>query len=227
MSDDKDPKEILLDIHDRVKRLEDELIADDAVRFDLDDNTKAHKVLQCVKNNPASTVKDVEEATGYNDASAQLTRWYRYRLLERDKKGGVYRYFINQRGVKALEGDHDACYDGHESDTTKRSPSEEPDEKSNTQPLQPWQDSPISRCKWIAIHLVEKYDGRPETTDLQDEYVQYGFDSKKSLTSQVTRLYKDGYLVRTPWQPYKYDISEKGVGLLDKYGVDDIERYKE
>jgi len=215
MSDDKDPKEILLDIHKRVKLLEDELINDEP-RFELEKGTKPYQILQYVKNNPGATLNNVQGANDFTDGSAELTRWYRWRLLDREKRDGVYHYELTPRGEVALQEAEDSGTSENDVGGSK-----------GTSSLEPWEDAPISRCKWVAIHLVDEYDGRPETKELQDEYIEYGFESKKSLTSQVTRLHKDGYLVRTPWQPYKYDISEKGVGLLDKYGVDDIERYKE
>jgi len=208
MSDDKDPKEILLDIHERVQAVERKV--ERTPRDVPEEGTKRREVLKYVHNNPGTTSKQIENELNYDPTSALRSLWSSF-ILDRTQKQ-PHNYRTSDLGERVVESYNNGESNGSQVTLNKN---------------RPWEDTKLKGGGYIILHLIDEYDGKPTTNDLKKEFAEFRIGNERSCSPRFSDLYNKDFVIRTPWRPYKYALSEKGEKFMEKHGVDNIKDYKE
>jgi len=161
-----------------------------------------YKVLKQLELRGAQTNPEME-LDGTSNAS---TRLYQSYLVDREKsENGAYKYSLNDLGRRALE-----IAEGNEKPS--QSSLDKNLENQSSGVKYRWGGSELSKCNYLTLELVKKYDGCPQTTDLEEEYTELGYQSSNgyAVGARLSELFKDGYVERTPHRPYYYWVSDKG-----------------
>jgi len=195
---------VLLDVADKVDRIESLIESETELRFDLSDSQYARQMLKYIKENPGAISRDIEEAIpNITGQTRQLTKlWHAGYVNRIDDR--PYNYFITPKGELALESQQ----------ANQSALNEHTDESVPSEKTKPWEEAEISKGQYHALELVNDYDGHPQSADIVDDWKELGYTPAKNSISQLSVLYQDGYVDRTP-KPHSYWVAEKGNELLE------------
>jgi len=202
--DDREPIEVLYDIEKKIERVNDDPISALEPRIDPGPESNRYKLLEYISDNEPVSSGECESIAGESTTRALTTLYYNF-AVDREMKNGSYEYTITPLGEKVLDGGQSTL---SESDT------------GTDQDSDPWDGTPATKTTYYAIKCVAEADDAPRSVDITDEFErQSGSTIQDSSTPAVspylTAAYKKGLVDRTPSQPYRYWLTEKGKDVLN------------
>lgn len=198
-----DPMDVLMDVVERVERIESLIKEQQNLRLNIGTNTRFRSVAEFVKDNQPCTSADLEGDV-VNNATRALTTMYYAGYVNRDGPR-PYEYMLSETGKEALRK------------AREQEQSELPDhgdEKIESTSPDPWEGSDASESEYKAIKLVAEYDGHPQSPDIADEFEDFGYSTSGNSIAQLSTALDKGYVDRTP-EPHSYWVTEKGEELLE------------
>jgi hypothetical protein len=203
MSDtqDADPEGVLYELAERVERIESLVQDQQEYRLDLSKGTSLRKAAEFVEENPGCTSSELGDDV--HNSTRILTRLYHSCYVDR-RPTTPYEYFLNERGRVALNrarSDEQSTLDDGYNDGEDESPN-------------PWDNFDIGEAEYLALELINEYDGNPRSKDIVDDFTGAGFSSAGNSISQLATLNTKGYVERTP-KPYRYWLTDDGKEILN------------
>jgi len=209
MSDrmDQRPIDILLEIADRVERIESLIEERQDFRLDIGTDTRFRSVAEHIQDHQPCTSGDLNGDI-VNNATRALTSMYYAGYVNRNESP-PYEYTLSETGKLALQqarADEQSELSDHEG--------------TEEQSTDPWDATDLGRGKYIALRLVNEYDGHPLTGDIEEEYLDHGYESASegcAVGARLSQLYSEdgeGYVDRPAEQPYRYWLTDKGRAVL-------------
>jgi hypothetical protein len=86
----------------------------------------------------------------------------------------------------------------------------------------PWEGLPVTMGQYTALKTVFEASGTPKYKTLNEGYAEKldtdprDKDNGPKISPRLSELYGEGYVDRTPNQPFRYWVTDKGKELLDK-----------
>lgn len=200
------------DVETAVADLDAETLPEDMPRASVTPGTVKYRAMLIIRDEAPVTTDDLSDVTAKEARpTSTLSDLYVQGLVNRDEStpdDEPYIYTgLSCWGEQALEDIDD---DG--SQTTF------------AQELQPWDRVDLPKGQVVGLRIIAEYDGHPTSGDLIDDYESYGYtvnDDGTSVAAVLSKLYNGdrdyhdgGFVDRTPWEPYKYTVSELGEELL-------------
>jgi len=199
MKDNRDPRQVLRSIEERLIEMQnDSDFADIEPRIKPKPGELTYDVLKYIHENQPVHSKDITANTNCGK-SRILSRLHQGYLVDREQDGTGYVYVVSELGEKAFD--------------------EQQSELDESQGFDPWVGTPLNRSQYIALKVVENYDGHPKTSDVEDDFLSHGFESNTdsiAISSRLSDLIDTPYIDRTPEDPYRYWVTEEGKELLDE-----------
>lgn len=199
----KSPEEVLKEIYGMVSDMhgmvsdmhnEDEGLPEEP-RFNPSKGTLRYEALKTVAESGSITAAEVKEKLGDSGVTGALSRLYNGYCVDRTEKK-PYEYEVTSLGKTVLDGfSHKNSLD--------------------------WSDVPVTESEYITLQSINEYDGHPLSSDLDPYLNKHGFvtqSSNSSAAPRLSKLFENGFVDRTPTQPYRYWITEEGEELLEEYG---------
>jgi len=206
--EEESPIDILIEVAERVESIESTIKTNAELRLSLNEAEGAAAMLKYIQSNPGATSGDVKRDVSSVGHTRQLTKLYYVGYVNRsDKK--PYEYAITPKGKLAL--------DELTSDQQSELPDHNDGEESHSE--DPWDGTELCKGEYIALRLVNEYDGHPRSGDIEDEYLDHGYEAQSgnnAVAARLSTLYEsdgDGYVDRSP-KPYQYWLTEKGKDVL-------------
>lgn len=204
MSESNEPREVLFDISSKVSEIHDRMDGDDLPsepRSKPNCGSKRHRIIEVLDTTTPMSSGELCDEMGGEDVTGALRRLYDSYLVDRHHSGNSYKYEINRLGEKVLEGIDD--------------------EQTEETLVDPWDGTDLNRGEYIAVKLVDEYDGHPRGKDLEKSYLEKMDRSESNSTAyrvsaRLTNVFQGGYVDRTPTQPYRYWVTEEGKEVLDQ-----------
>jgi len=195
--------ELLEDIHEKVTGNGPEVPSTEngGPRWQPRPDQQPGRVLEILYENGQMTVSEISEGMDNMPAiTRSMTDLYRAYLVERDEKPNNVpnKYEINQNGEWVVES------------WTKQAEIGE---------LNPWEQTELNRSQYIALELVAEYDGRPRSSEVNEDYLERtdanAHENGVAVGARLTELYDMGHLGRPDYEPYIYWATESGRGILE------------
>ena len=199
MKDNRDAREMLRSIEERLIEMQSgSELSNLEPRIKPKPREMTYDVLKYIyENGPVHSKEIIENTPG--GKSRILSRLYQGYLLDRQDQGQGYIYDVTELGERAFD-----CQQ-----------SQLNEEESH----EPWVGTPVNRSQYIAMKVVNDYDGHPRTSDVEEEFLSHGFESNTdsiAISSRLSDLKDTAYVERTPEDPYRYWVTEAGKELLDE-----------
>lgn len=211
-NDNREPIEVLYNIEDKVSQLDtDNTSLPDEPRFVPSKEHGAYEALSILKDGGKFTSTQLDETVSKQKVSRILSDLWKSYLVDRSESntrtGGQYIYQINDLGNRALE-----IVEEH---------GKEPEQSQLTKEKEPWEDLDISRSMYYAMQAIDEQSDTPRAKDIDKRFLELsGLDEHTSVGPTVgpylSKLAKNTeYVDRTPVQPYRYWVTEKGKEILE------------
>ena len=92
--------------------------------------------------------------------------------------------------------------------------------QTNQNEYKQYTDHDLNRGEACALMSVHETKGNPTTSEANDEYLNYGFGPTKgtgaAIAARLTELKEKRLVDRTPNQPYRYWVTDKGKEAVDQ-----------
>ena len=187
----KDPMEMLSDIHSVVSDMDTDTQEVSSVRWEPDADTTAGNILIELADNGWKTAKEIKKGVNsdVDDYPRPLTHMYRSFLVDRRKRAGKYEYKVTPEAAIPDAGDEQAT-------------------------IHPWDRSDVGKAKW---HVLSAVDGQPNPKSNDIESALEDVEDVKSTSARpfLSKLYDSGHVERTPDSPYIYWLTELGKEQIE------------
>lgn len=161
-----------------------------------------YQLLEYVRDAGPVTATDAEEVSDIN-VTREFTELFRAFALDREKNSyGNYEYEITVLGERVLDSEQTSL-----DDPVCES---EPD---------PWEGRPINESQYWAIQIIDDISDAPRSAEINELFVERAPVTHEKghgsvVTPYLTQIHRDGYVERTPTEPYRYWLTEKGKEVL-------------
>jgi len=210
-TEDTTPKEMLKTIYDNIEGIKNnaqEKTLPSQARFKPGKNSVAYNLLKTIDKNPGNTSGELEDKTTEKNSNVtrSLTNMYNAYLIDREDTSAGYIYRINRLGKGVLDeiDQQSELADTQEIETTN-----------------PWDDlDGIAENSWKTLNAVNDHEGHPRSKDLEtvlnSNGIKHSGSNIPAASPYLSKLFKSGYVDRTPTQPYRYWLSEKGHDAVEQ-----------
>jgi hypothetical protein len=155
----------------------------------------------------AQTSSEIKEAIN-NEKLRGLTKLYDTFLINYTMHNGERKYSLTPVGRQALADFREQ----EELNLEDIADGEDTDEHT------PWINTELSKGTYIALQLIDEFDGHPRTRDIDEDFIAHGFNSENDsivVAPRISQLYHDhGYVDRPAEEPYRYWLTESGKQAL-------------
>lgn len=170
------------------------------------DSTHA-RILKVVAEIGPTNPKEIREKTNRDHVTRQLTALYRGGYVDRNGNRRSYEYQVTKIGENYLDG-----VDIPEQNSTDQTKIENGKE--------PWELAGVSKSNYIAMKLVDEYDGHPRSKDIDARFRKFGYTSQEdiAISPYLSEVHEKGYVGRPESKPYIYWLTEEGKKKLQEGG---------
>jgi predicted transcriptional regulator len=207
-TDDRDPIEVLYSIEEKVEEATNtDPIEKLSPRINPDKGTNRYKLLEYIRDNGWVEVSECKDLVGESTTRALTTLYYTYAVERRKNSDNKFEYNITPVGEKILSKSQQTLSDV-----------DEKGEKENEK--RPWEAIGFPRLNYYALKCIYEANDAPRTSDINEEFLERSGATRSkpsgpTVSSYVSKLYNDGYVDRTPSQPYRYWLTDDGKEVLN------------
>jgi len=212
MNDDREPIDVLYSIEKLLEGIDQKMAYElPDVRMNLTANRV--EVLRFIDEHGPVSADEIKQNISQGSVTARVRELYDKYAVDREQRDGEYYYELSPIGER-VANDHSLDEFSTESDGV--------DEQEEPEEADPWEFTPLTKSRYLALKAVCETKGNPKAAEANDLYCEYiNADTEhypsgaRRIAGELSELNKTQYLNRAPNKPYRYWVTEEGKELLE------------